>query len=558
MKASGGSVRRAWMIGVVVWLAGCGGSGDPADPGPGDGTGDGSDVPGDVTVSCRTEADCAALDPGPCGRRTCLDGTCGVVADEAREGASCQPIDRCAEGGGTCVSGACVPVRRKACPVRECLSGGCDEATGECRYESLADGEGCDRDANACTKDRCVGGACQAGANECECGKDEDCPGPKTLCAPPLSCDPASQRCVTGGSLTKCPVPADPCRVATCDEATGRCGEEARADGTECEAATVCSEAGTCLDGECRHRPRCVDGDPCTEDRCDPSTGACRHPPANGAACEDGDLCTAGDACANGACVPGAAMDCDDGNPCTSDTCVPATGCAWTPLGVAIGCDDGDPCTVLDACSAQAQCVGTAMDCDDGNPCTEDDCDPATGGCRHRDLDATPCQDANPCTAGDACRAGSCVPGAWTPGCCVGDGDCDDGDPCTAERCDAGTCAWDGEPEGRCAASAGECGPTWCQAGTGECQELDLRLPRRLLGWDLRTGGAVPGFRWSGGKGMRGEAGAGPAEGEPGASFRIPGRRVPSGLALLVLDAGASACDAVKLYRGELVVSPDE
>ena len=40
----------------------------------------------------------------------------------------------------------------------------------------------------------------------------------------------------------------------------------------------------------------CNDGNPCTTDTCNPSTGACEHNPVN----------------------------CDDGNPCTTDACIPA------------------------------------------------------------------------------------------------------------------------------------------------------------------------------------------------------------------------------------------
>ena len=54
----------------------------------------------------------------------------------------------------------------------------------------------------------------------------------------------------------------------------------------------------------------CDDGNPCTADSCDPSTGACGYPPASGATCNDGNPCTPGDICQTGNCA-GTAADHD-------------------------------------------------------------------------------------------------------------------------------------------------------------------------------------------------------------------------------------------------------
>ena len=37
--------------------------------------------------------------------------------------------------------------------------------------------------------------------------------------------------------------------------------------------------------------------------------------------CDDGDTCTLGDTCSEGACLAGPKLNCDDGNPCTEDVC---------------------------------------------------------------------------------------------------------------------------------------------------------------------------------------------------------------------------------------------
>ena len=64
----------------------------------------------------------------------------------------------------------------------------------------------------------------------------------------------------------------------------------------------------------------CDDGNPCTDDACDPVSG-CKST-NNAAACNDGDACTAGDICGGGKCAGATPVKCDDGNPSTSgDAC---------------------------------------------------------------------------------------------------------------------------------------------------------------------------------------------------------------------------------------------
>jgi len=58
------------------------------------------------------------------------------------------------------------------------------------------------------------------------------------------------------------------------------------------------------------------------------------------------------------------------------------------------GCDDGDVCTVGDACDGAAGCAGTPDDCDDGDKCTSDSCTPGNG-CIHEDEPPAPCADGD-------------------------------------------------------------------------------------------------------------------------------------------------------------------
>jgi hypothetical protein len=192
--------------------------------------------------------------------------------------------------------------------------------------------------------------------------------------------------------------------------------------------------------GKCAAGPTfCDDGNPCTEDRCDPLTGCYTSP----VPCADDDPCTV-DACvvAAGGCQH-SKNNCDDNNICTEGACDAKLGCAYT----LIDCGDADACT-SDGCSPAAGCVHSKLDCDDHKTCTVDACD-AQSGCTHIAPpegvcceNAVDCEDDNVCTLHTCTAAGIC---ASVPvfGCCGADKDCDDGNPCTADACAvaAGTCA---------------------------------------------------------------------------------------------------------------------
>ena len=99
--------------------------------------------------------------------------------------------------------------------------------------------------------------------------------------------------------------------------------------------------------------------------------------------------------------------DCDDGNPCTDGTCDGGTG-ACVFVNNQIGCDDGFACTGNDQCT-DGVCLGGALDhgqCDDGNVCTDDVCDAAVG-CTTM-ANSNPCNDGLACTANDVCADGTC------------------------------------------------------------------------------------------------------------------------------------------------------
>jgi hypothetical protein len=68
---------------------------------------------------------------------------------------------------------------------------------------------------------------------------------------------------------------------------------------------------------------------PCTTAACD-----CRGRP-DAAPCDDGDPCTASDACAAGVCRGGSPRSCDDGSACSIDSCSSGGGCDHRPIVLA-------------------------------------------------------------------------------------------------------------------------------------------------------------------------------------------------------------------------------
>ena len=169
-----------------------------------------------------------------------------------------------------------------------------------------------------------------------------------------------------------------------------------------------------------------------------------------------------------------AASDCDDGNACSADLCQPTSGgtpaCVHSPKADCcntIGdCNDGKPCT-LDLCpvaggnclhSAKIDCCMSAADCDDQDACTVDDCAAPGGGCKHQN---TCCKTDAECKTADSCFTGTCSAGqcVFESVCCQKDDDCDDFNPCTKDACDAGKCAYSASTAPGC------CAPTVLSSG---------------------------------------------------------------------------------------------
>ncbi len=102
-------------------------------------------------------------------------------------------------------------------------------------------------------------------------------------------------------------------------------------------------------------------------------------------------------------------------------TLPPCATCGNGRLEVGETCDDGNV-EAGDGCSAECQDEGCIAQtpgypavplCEDGNPCTADACQAAQ--CAHLPDDSAACDDGNPCTAGDYCQGGWCTASDLVP-----------------------------------------------------------------------------------------------------------------------------------------------
>jgi hypothetical protein len=339
-----------------------------------------------ATATCLPGAPPACDDGDPCNGVESCDPLVGCVAGTP---INCSDGDPC-NGEEVCdpATASCLPGPPPTCDDgNPCTDDSCDPGVG-CLHANNVNP--CD-DGSLCTSnDQCIGGVCQGIPALCDDGD---------LCNGAEGCDPATGLCQPG-------VPLDcddlnPCTADVCDQTlgclhtplAGPCDDEnvcttndncvagvcvgvfvGCSDGNVCNGVETCDPVEGCDPGVPLD---CDDGNPCTDDLCDPVLG-CVHV-NNTAPCDDGDLCTSGDQCQGGTCV-GLPVACNDGSLCNGiETCDPGTG----------------------ACLP-----GTSLVCDDGNECTDDSCDPLLG-CVFANNTA-PCDDGDACTTSDTCQAGVC------------------------------------------------------------------------------------------------------------------------------------------------------
>ena len=304
-----------------------------------------------------------------------------------------------------------------------------------------------------------------------------------------------SGACV-GVSPVVCAVP-DQCHdVGVCNPASGVCGNPPKQDGVKCNDGNACTRVDACRGGAC------VGGDPvmCVPlndchlaGQCNAGTGICTNPvKANGSGCDDGDLCTQTDQCAQGRCVGRNPVVCRAVDQChVAGKCDSTTGeCGNPPKKDGVKCNDNSRCSSGDHCM-EGICIGkTNVVCSVESQCHDlGICDPATGICSNP-VKATsePCDDGKYCTVSDYCEKGICLsgkerdcrgalkePSCQDPYCneekkvCEAldkneGGACwDDGEVCTSDICKAGVCV---HPP-----LIDECGPGVCGPSPSGCRD---------------------------------------------------------------------------------------
>jgi hypothetical protein len=386
-------------------------------------------VPEDTTDAggdCNGEAYCPCKANDDCDQGYCIDTPEGSVCAE-----TC--LETCTKEGFACKT---ITFPGSPDPVTLCVPKGghlCNPCSSSTDCSSLADGGA------ACVDSGDAGAFCGASCNSddaCEVGyacksvkniegKDSKQCVPKDnaicTCSATAIAKELSTTCYTGSGDAKC------IGQRTC-LANGKPGAPPGGGLSACLAPEPKIEACNAIDDDCdgeTDESTCNDNNPCTEDKCD-GTNGCKTSNKAGDCNFDDSECTKDDACKDGNCVAGAAVECTDNNPCTKDSCDPAKGCVYVNDDGAFCDADNTACTQNDACK-DAKCEpGAAKACASEDLCVKGNCNLTDGNCKYPFQEGVPCNDGNLCTSN-----GKCI----TDGCKSEPIKCDDLNPCTSDSC---------------------------------------------------------------------------------------------------------------------------
>ncbi|MEC8023128.1 MAG: hypothetical protein VX223_04290, partial [Myxococcota bacterium] len=445
--------------------------------------------------------------------------TCGTNADCRAEG-ELSGFNRCTLGFCDSNTSQCVYIALQCNDSNPCTVDTCDVNAG-CLFTDLEGCQGCQNDAQCndgdqCTTDVCAAGGCEnlpvEGCNSCvqksctvggaglECSciipTAEACPFVPCQtdfeCSDGLTC--TLDECLPNGTCANTPIR---CRFnESCIAVDGTCIEGAGcapspADcpmscvvDTDCSSPLPCIDA-QCVDGTCVSSPvLCDDGDPCTDDVCDPVTEGClfvADPACSEDPCMVGGDCPnpGGVGCAAPMCLDGLCMlslvTCDDFSPCTADSCNESGQCQFSLIEGCIDCADDSDCSDGDACTtdtcSESNCIFEPSDacvtCEQDSDCPQSNiacrfpsCD--AGLCSYSDIEnCIVCNPADPaetialeCGDGLFCTTDACDPllqictntnDPTLPGCkpkvCQSQNDCP-----TASNCDFWSCDHEQSP----------------------------------------------------------------------------------------------------------------
>lgn len=236
------------------------------------------------------------------------------------------------------------------------------------------------------------------------------------------TCDAATGKCVytpvTSQTCTKCQFDVDckswgenlklasVCREAYCN-AKGKCRSRISENQAKCKNTLICDKClpvtrcdqASCVVGEsgvatCVHKQiSCDDGNSCTQDYCDTTTGSCVHNPIKSAVCTG---CKTDTDCAQYALDQKLSSKCQTAfcseNFCSSKASPDQTACAAIPVCPQCNATPCDEAECLFDDDGFPYCKSNVKSCDDGNKCTVDKCDSLTGDCVHTFFKSSQCQ----------------------------------------------------------------------------------------------------------------------------------------------------------------------
>ena len=373
--------------------------------------------------------DCSALD-GVCQQGVCDEQAEACRAEDLPDGTACDDGLWC-NLGETCSGGVCSGGEPRNCADTACSDGVCDEVTDSCDGESLPPGSPCDDELWCTVDDQCDGqGGCAGSPRDCSAldgpCREGICVEQQQACVgDPINegqpCDDGlwctvADACQAGGCTGQprdCSAAAGECQVGVCDDQADACGAEPAADGSGCDDGLWCTVADACQAGGCTGQPRdcSAAAGECQVGVCDDGDDACIAEPADdGTGCDDGQWCTVDEACSSGVCTGGVERDCQ-------------------PL---VGqCEIGSCNEESDSCDATPAPAGQLCPGPDAEPCNstcdgDSNCQPDIAVADH-----TPCAGGTGFCCDQVCQTG------WT---CCQDAECDDGNGCTLDSCQGGSC----------------------------------------------------------------------------------------------------------------------
>jgi hypothetical protein len=312
----------------------------------------------------------------PNGTPCTSDGAFCNGVEECQSGSCVSPGDPCAGSDGDLDCSESCNEATDACTASDPNGSNCDDglectstdtcSAGVCGGVDLPDGTLCSSDGLFCNGvEACQSGSCVPSGDPCA-GPDGD-----GDCSE--SCDEVSDVCSAPDPDGSACEDANPCTTDTC--VAGACADHADDVGAACDDGSFCNGPDTCgVGGACLGSgDPCSgpDGDADCSESCDEASDSCTLPDPDGSTCDDGDACTAVAACGAGACGAITPIDCDDRDPCTAEACDAITGCSHTPIPGCVtdsGCvnsTDGEIDVLIDTLRAAGENI--SIDGDDSD-----------------------------------------------------------------------------------------------------------------------------------------------------------------------------------------------